>query len=65
MVKFLAITLASVVSAALANQDTAYYGGYTNPNLNDDMYYREAHNVLQDLSTGEFDSLYIRYHGCV
>ena len=46
-------------------QDSAYYPGYSNPNTQDEMYYREAVNVIQDLQAGVFDSLYISYHGCV
>lgn len=58
----LSLLLASAVNGA---QDTAYYPGFSNPNTQDEMYYREAVNVLQDLQTGEFDSLYIKYHSCV
>ena len=50
-----------------AAQDSAYYPGFTNPNVDagDEMYYRDAVNVLQDLLNGEFSELYIKYHGCV
>jgi hypothetical protein len=58
----LSLLLTSVVNGA---QDTAYYPGFSNPNTEDEMYYREATNVLQDLEAGEFASLYIKYHTCV
>lgn len=46
-------------------QDSAYYPGFSNPNTEDDLYYREAVNVIQDVEAGEFDALYIKYHSCV
>jgi len=50
----------------LASQDSAFYPNFANPNVkNHEMYYRESVNVLQDMMEGEFDSLFIRYHGCV
>ena len=54
-----------MASAANGAQDSAYYPGFSNPNTQDEMYYREAVNVLQDLEDGQFDSLYIKYHSCV
>ena len=52
--------------SALAKQDTAYYNGYSNPNVKiNEYYYRESVNVMQDLVAGEFEALYIKYHGCV
>jgi hypothetical protein len=58
----LSLLLTSVVHGA---QDSAYYPGFSNPNTQDAMYYREAVNVLQDVAAGEFQSLFIQYHSCV
>lgn len=64
--KFVAAALSFfMASVAQGAQDTAYYPGFSNPNTQDEMYYREAVNVLQDLESGEFQSLYIQYHSCV
>jgi hypothetical protein len=51
----------------MAAQDSAYYPpGMANPLVaEDEMYYRDAVNVLQDLYAGEFSALYIEYNGCV
>ena len=58
--------LALSAFVAQGAQDTAYYPGYTNPNvLTEAYYYRDAVNVLQGIAAGEFDELYIVYHGCV
>ena len=68
MVNFAANAVALALmatSSAMAAQDTAYYPGFSNPNTEDEMYYREAVNVLQDIADGEFEALYITYHGCV
>jgi hypothetical protein len=69
MVKFasaLSLFMANGLAiSTMASQDSAYYPGFSNPNTVDDMYYREAVNVQQDLEAGAFSALYIRYHGCV
>ena len=65
MVKFAAALSLLVATSAMAVQDSSYYPGFSNPNLDDSMYYKEAANVVQDLKSQEFDSLYIQYHGCV
>ena len=65
------VLLLRVVATPLGcfgSQDTAYYyQGFSNPNVKagDELYYRDAINVMQDLSQGEFSALYIKYHGCV
>ena len=61
---FSLLTTSRVVMAA---QDSAYYPPeWQNPLVaEDEMYYREAVNVLQDLYDGKFSALYIKYHGCV
>ena len=46
-----------------AEKDSNVYPWGTNPNTNFKMYWKDAANVLQDLS--EFQALYIEVHGCV
>lgn len=68
MVKFAAVstTVLGLISAnSVSGSQDSYSSGYTNPNSKDDLYYREAVNVLQDLNSGMFEALYIRYHSCV
>jgi hypothetical protein len=61
-----AFSLLMTSRVVMAAQDSAYYPGWSNPLVEkDDMYYRDAVNVLQGLSAGEFSALYIQYHGCV
>lgn len=44
--------------------DTDYYfPSFVNPNTNNEMYWKDSINVLQDL--GQFESLHIKYHHCV
>jgi hypothetical protein len=44
-----------------ADKDDSYYvAGTGNPNVNEPMYWKDAENVLQDLS--KFSALYVRYH---
>lgn len=52
---------------AMGSQDNAIYPpGFVNPLVaKDPLYYRDAPEVLGDLASGEFDALYIQYHGCV
>lgn len=58
------VALLSVFSVALAAKDSDYYPpGMTNPNVKQEMYWKDAVNVLQDLD--QFESLHILYHGCV
>lgn len=64
--KFVAnLILAAFLSTVSASQDSAYYPGFSNPNTEETYYYRDAVNVLQGIQDGDFDSLYIKYHGCV
>ena len=68
MINFLlAFTLFVASPVAMASQSTAYYPGYVNPNgkTGDDVNYRDAVTVIQDLVNGNFSALYIMYHGCV
>jgi hypothetical protein len=61
----LVLTLSFLLSAVQGSQDSAYYPGFSNPNTQDTMYYRDASNVLQGVQDGDFSALYIKYHGCV
>jgi hypothetical protein len=46
-----------------ADKDSNWYQYGENPNNKFKMYWKDAQNVLQDLS--KFRSLHIKYHGCV
>jgi hypothetical protein len=49
------------IGPATAEKDDSYYViGTGNPNVDETMYWKDAENVLQDLS--QFSSLYVRYH---
>jgi len=61
----LVLTVSFLLSAVQGSQDSAYYPGFSNPNTQDTMYYRDASNVLQGVKDGDFSALYIKYHGCV
>lgn len=51
------------LGAAGADKDDSYYVlGTGNPNVNEKMYWKDAENVLQDLS--QFSALYVRFHHC-
>jgi hypothetical protein len=67
MMKILLTTVALVVAftarVVVSEKDNNYYPpGYSNPNVNKAMYWRDSVNVLQDLSG--FDKLYVKYHSC-
>jgi hypothetical protein len=47
----------------LADKDSNWYLYGENPNNKFRMYWKDAPNVLQDLS--KFRSLHVKYHGCV
>ena len=61
------LCLVTETEVAWASQDSAYYPqSYGNPNTRiNNLYYREAVNVLQDLQNDEFSALFVKYHGCV
>jgi hypothetical protein len=66
MVKFsLASSLLTALPLAMATQDNNFYSGWYNPNLNDEQYYKDAVNLLEDIEQGQFSALYLRYHSCV
>jgi len=50
-------------SCVVAEKDSNPYPWGDNPNNQFKMYWNDARNVLQDLDS--FQSLYIKYHGCV
>lgn len=57
------VLAAFLLAASHGEKDSAYYPeGFSNPNVNEKMYWRDASNVLEDIA--EFDALYVRYHGC-
>lgn len=56
-----AFLLASAVSGS---KDDSYYPlGYSNPNVNSKMYWKDSINVLQDID--QFEKLYVQFHQCV
>jgi hypothetical protein len=57
------ITYYSVSTTVMAEKDSNWYQYGKNPNTKFSMYWKDAQNVLQDLS--KFRSLHIKYHGCV
>jgi len=61
---FLPLLLSSSAVVVMGAQDSSIWAkGTSNENLLNPQYYREAYNVLRDLS--EFDSLYIKFDSCV
>lgn len=58
-----AALLALIPRASHAEKDDSYYmAGSGNPNVKSKMYWKDADNVLQDLSS--FSSLYVQFHDC-
>lgn len=46
-----------------ADRDDTYYpAGVRNPLVQQDLYYKDATNVLEDLDA--FESLFVKYHSC-
>jgi hypothetical protein len=61
----LLILLLAAVSSPVttANKDGNYYpSGMKNPNVNEKMYWRNAYDVIDDISS--FDALYVKFHSC-
>jgi hypothetical protein len=57
------VVVAILPKAAYSAQDTNYFApGTSNPNIKNDHYYRDAINVIQDLS--KFKALYVKFHSC-
>lgn len=57
------VVLALFLGAAQGYKDDSYYmTGSGNPNVNEKMYWKDAENVLQDLS--KFKSLYVEFSHC-
>jgi hypothetical protein len=46
-----------------AKDNDYYFPGFTNPNTNNKMYWKDSIGVLQDLD--QFEYLYVAYHHCV
>ena len=58
------LLVAALATVVYSDKDTNfYYPGFVNPNVENEMYWKDAVNVLQDLS--QFSALYIQHHGCV
>jgi hypothetical protein len=58
------LSAAALATVVYSDKDTSfYYDGFTNPNIENEMYWKDSVNVLQDLS--QFSALYIKHHGCV
>jgi len=61
---FRLVALLCPFAAVFADKDTDYYfPGFVNPNVKNEMYWKDSINVLQDLD--KFEALYIKYHHCV
>lgn len=53
-----------LLTAVHADKDTSYYNAnHGNPNVDLKMYWKDAENILDDLS--EFQSLHVEFHSCV
>ena len=68
MIKLLSSTLTGLsllclFVSTIADKDDSYYiTGTGNPNVNEKLYWKDAENVLQDLS--EFSALYVTFDSC-
>lgn len=57
------LLLGLLTRTALADKDDSYYiAGTGNPNVNEQMYWKDAYNILQDLN--QFQELYVDFHQC-
>jgi hypothetical protein len=57
------LVVAFTARVVVSEKDNNYYPpGYSNPNVNQEMYWRDSVNVLQDLSS--FSKLYVKFHSC-
>lgn len=57
------LTSTGTTRTVLADKDDSYYmAGSGNPNVNQKMYWKDAENVLQDLS--QFKALYVEFSHC-
>jgi hypothetical protein len=58
-----ALVVAFTVRVVVSEKDNNYYPpGYSNPNVNYEMYWRDSNNVLKDLS--KFSKLYVQFSSC-
>jgi hypothetical protein len=58
-----ALVVAFTARVVVSEKDNNYYPpGYSNPNVDNEMYWRDSINVLQDLSS--FSKLYVKFHSC-
>lgn len=64
MIMKAALVFLCLLAATSGSGDSQVYpSGRTNPNLRYTSYYRDAQDVLDDLSS--FQSLYVTFHSCV
>jgi hypothetical protein len=58
-----AMMVAFTTMVVVSEKDNNYYPpGYSNPNVNYEMYWRDSNNVLKDLSS--FSKLYFQFSSC-
>jgi hypothetical protein len=50
-------------SAFAVKDSNFYYQDFVNPNIKNEMYWKDSVNVLQDLD--QFSALYIKHHACM
>ena len=61
--KFVLTTVSLLLGLTTAEKDSGYWpSGTQNPNVKRSHYWREAHNVLQDID--QFSKLYVAFHNC-
>lgn len=58
----LAFLLVQLLQVSADKDDSYYMPGSGNPNVREKMYWKDADNVLQDLS--QFSALYVQYSHC-
>ena len=57
------LTVSLLLGLTTAEKDSGYWpSGKQNPNVKRSHYWREAHNVLQDID--QFSKLYVAFHNC-
>jgi len=57
------ILFASLAATVLADKDSGYYPeGFSNPNVDNKMYWKEPFNVMDDLQ--QFSKLYVTFNNC-
>jgi hypothetical protein len=63
LLQYLLVLIVATVTVTTADKDGSYYpSGMRNPNVNEKMYWRNAQDVIDDISS--FDALYVKFHSC-